>query len=128
MGFLSNFYKNHYLVIMVGGSGLYAKAITHGIDNIPSDKKIRHHLNEKYKSEGLEPLKKQLQELDSFHFNRMDIENPQRVIRALEVCLLTGKTYSSFRNEESKTRDFKMGAGIKRLNKSIDKLQEFKNK
>lgn len=131
--FLTEFYKKHDVAIMVGGSGLYVKAITHGIDDIPSDKNIREELNKRFQSEGLEPLKKQLHELDPIHYSKMDIENPQRVIRALEVCLATGKSYSSFRNNESKSRDFEIiTIGLEapreliyeRINKRVDIMME----
>ncbi len=93
---------------MVGGSGLYVKAVTKGLDNFPDvDGNIRLELNERLKNEGLEALQKQLKELDSIAYNSIAIDNPQRLIRALEICIGTEKPYSSFLTNPEKNRNFK---------------------
>lgn len=99
------FKKSDY-AILVGGSGMYIDAVCKGIDLIPSDNKIREILNLEFTEGGIIPLQNELKEKDPVHFNEMDIKNPQRLIRALEVCRSTGKTYSSFRKNKAKKRDF----------------------
>lgn len=103
---LDELYKKHDVVILVGGSGLYVNAVINGIDEIPSDIKIREELNEKLATEGIAPLQEMLKKLDTSHYEKMDIHNPQRLVRALEVCLATGKPYSDLRKNQSKTRNF----------------------
>ena len=105
---LENLFKNYDTVIMVGGSGLYIDAVTKGLDDFPDvDKSIREALNIDLKHKGLEPLQKQLQVLDPKTFEVIAIDNPHRVIRALEICIGTGKPYSSFLNKEKNRRHFK---------------------
>ena len=103
---ITELHKTNKYVIMVGGSGLYVKAVVEGIDNIPGDFKIREGLNLKLENEGIEVLQNQLKELDEIHYNSMDIHNSQRLVRAIEVCLTTGQPYSSLRLNEKKKRDF----------------------
>lgn len=103
---INKIHKNVNVAVMVGGSGLYVKAVTKGIDDVPSDIKIRNKLNIDLKERGLKFLQERLKKLDPNHYNRMDIYNPQRIIRALEVCLATGKPYSSFRQGKKKKRNF----------------------
>ncbi|MFL2570818.1 MAG: tRNA (adenosine(37)-N6)-dimethylallyltransferase MiaA [Parvicellaceae bacterium] len=99
------FLKSNYAIV-VGGSGMYINAICKGIDLIPSSKEIRGALNLEYKTNGIKPLQDELKLLDPEHFNNMDTQNPQRLIRALEVCRFSGKSYSSFRNNKDKKRSF----------------------
>ncbi|MFT7613437.1 MAG: tRNA dimethylallyltransferase [Parvicellaceae bacterium] len=94
------------VAIMVGGSGLYVNAVHDGMDDIPSDSELRDLLNNELKDRGIEPLQIELKKLDPEHYEFMDIHNPQRLIRAIEVCRLSGKTYTSFRNKINKTRPF----------------------
>lgn len=103
---LDELHKTHDVVILVGGSGLYVNAVIDGIDEIPSDTKIREELNKKLAKEGILPLQEMLKKLDISHYEKMDIQNPQRLIRALEVCLVTGKPYSDLRKNQSKKRNF----------------------
>ncbi len=96
------------IVIMVGGSGLYVKAVTKGLDTFPNvDKQIRNNLNENLQKLGIETLQNQLKTLDITAFNTIAIDNPQRLIRALEICIGTGKPYSSFLTHTEKKRNFK---------------------
>lgn len=85
------------VAIVVGGSGLFVDALLYGLDEIPSDEKVRIELNELYEKEGLEPLLSELKELDPESYNIVERENPQRVVRALEVCKVAGVPYSSLK-------------------------------
>lgn len=105
---LKELYKKHNVVIMVGGSGLYVNAVTKGLDELPKvDQEIRAALNDRFEKDGLEGLQFQLKELDPKAYDTIAIENPQRLIRALEVCLSSDQPYSSFLTSEDKKRDFK---------------------
>lgn len=120
------------LLIMVGGSGLYVDAVLHGLDNFPAvDPKIRKELILRAEAEGLETLQHQLKELDPGSFQRIDIQNKQRLIRALEICLGTGKPYSDYLQGAKKERDFQyLKIGIQadrntiydRINKRVDQM------
>jgi tRNA dimethylallyltransferase len=105
---LESLFKQHDIVIMVGGSGLYVDAVTKGLDYFPEvDKTIRTQLNNRLEVEGLETLQQQLKVLDSVAYNTIAIDNPQRVIRALEICIGSGQPYSSFLNKDKGMRPFK---------------------
>ena len=93
---------------MVGGSGLYVDAVTKGLDYFPEvDKSIRERLNLELLDNGLETLQLQLKTLDIDAYNTIAIDNPKRVIRALEICIGSGKPYSSFLNKDKNNRNFK---------------------
>lgn len=93
---IQNQLSSQKVIIQCGGSGLYAKALLEGLDEVPRDMDVREELNERFHSEGLAPLLSELKDKDPECEARIDQKNPQRVIRALEVCLATGKPYSSF--------------------------------
>lgn len=104
---LKDLFKKHKILFLVGGSGLYIDAVNKGLDHFPKvDAAIREGLNERLNKEGIEPLQLQLKNLDPLHYKNVAISNPQRVIRALEICLGTGQPYSSFLNHSDKKRDF----------------------
>jgi tRNA dimethylallyltransferase len=103
---LDRYFEGNDLAILVGGSGLYVNAVCYGIDDIPKDSSIRDALQQQLERDGLESLQEELKRLDPEHYANSNVKNPQRVIRALEVCRLTGKTYTSFRSNEVKTRPF----------------------
>ncbi|APS40132.1 tRNA (adenosine(37)-N6)-dimethylallyltransferase MiaA [Salegentibacter sp. T436] len=104
---LEEIFQDHDIVIMVGGSGLYTKSVLQGLDYFPEvPAEIRENLNLKYEENGLVPLQKELQKYDPEYYYVADVENPQRVIRALEVCITSGKPYSSYLNQPKKQRDF----------------------
>lgn len=104
---LKDLFKKHKILFLVGGSGLYIDAVNKGLDHFPKvDAAIREGLNERLNKEGIEPLQLQLKNLDPLHYENVAISNPQRVIRALEICLGTGQPYSSFLNHSDKKRDF----------------------
>ena len=102
-------FKEHDIVIMVGGSGLYVNAVTDGLNDFPAiDPEIREELNKDLKEKGLQFIQHKLKDLDPVYYKKVDIKNPQRVIRALEVCLGSGKPYSSFIDKPKAQRDFKL--------------------
>ena len=104
---LNTLFAKHDIQVMVGGSGLYVNAVVNGLDNFPKvDSKIREELNAKLASEGLESLQNQLKELDETSYHEIAIDNPQRLIRALEICIGTNQPYSSFKTNSKKERDF----------------------
>lgn len=131
---LDKLFKKHDVVVMVGGSGLYAKAIIDGLDDFPEvDEVIRQELNEAYAQKGIEYLQELLKTLDEVQYNQMDVQNPQRLIRALEVCRASGKPYSSFLQRKEKQRDFtSVQIGLtadrtevyERINKRVDMMLE----
>lgn len=105
---LNTLFKTKNIVIMVGGSGLYVDAVTKGLDDFPDvDTNIRRQLNSSLKEKGLEHLQNQLKTLDLESYNNIAIDNPHRVVRALEICIGTGKPYSSFLNKVKQQRPFK---------------------
>ena len=132
--FLESFYKKNSIIIMVGGSGLYSNAVLYGLDEFPDiSQQIREDLNSEYKNKGIEFLQKKLQQLDPQHYENVDIYNPQRIIRALEVCIGTGKAYSSFLNKKKKDRFFSFiqigliaerEAMYNRINLRVEKMLE----
>ncbi len=106
---LEELFQTHDSLVMVGGSGLYVDAVCRGIDDFPpADMELRETLMMRLKNEGLESLRKELRLLDRESYETIDIANPQRVIRALEVTLSTGETFSSFKQFKSKQRNFKI--------------------
>ena len=105
---LETLFKTHDVVIMVGGSGLYVDAVTKGLDDFPEvDNSIRDQLNNDLDTKGLSFLQEQLKSLDPQSYNSIAIDNPHRVIRALEICIGTEKPYSSFLNKVKAKRPFK---------------------
>lgn len=106
---LNKLFAEKDLLIMVGGSGMYVDAVCKGMDEMPEiDLEIREKLNQELEEKGLDFLVQELQNLDPDYANQVEISNPQRVIRALEVCRSTGKAFSSFRNQQVKKRDFEI--------------------
>lgn len=106
---LDRLFEQHDAVVCCGGTGLYIKALCDGLDNLPeADEELRQQLTERLETEGLASLQQQLQQLDPVHYAKMDVQNPQRVVRALEVCLSMGKPFSSFHSGEKVQRPFKV--------------------
>lgn len=104
---IENLFKKDDFIILTGGSGMYMDAIVNGIDTFPKIKLgVRELLNEKYNSKGVLFLKNKLKELDPEYHDIVDVNNHRRLIRALEVCISTGKPYSSFLNKKNKKYDF----------------------
>lgn len=104
---LEKLFKTHHVVVMSGGSMMYIDAVCQGIDDIPTiDESTRSLFKEKLNREGLPSLSEQLKELDPEYWKIVDKQNPRRVIHALEICHMTGKTYTSFRKNTKKERPF----------------------
>lgn len=104
---IETLFKDHEQLILVGGSGLYINAILNGVDEfeeIPAH--IREQLIKDYEEKGLTYLQEELKQKDEVYYNQVDLNNPQRIMRALEVCIHTQKPYSSFRTKEKKQRSF----------------------
>ncbi len=131
---LIELFKRKNVAILVGGSGLYINAITQGFDALPkASQEVRDQLNRRFETEGLEVLQHQLSELDPDYFSSVDTQNPQRLIRALEVCLSTGKTFSELRTKSIKQRPFdivKIGLNMDRqklydrINQRVDLMMD----
>lgn len=103
------FNEGHETLVMAGGSGFYVDALVDGLDDFPSaDLQLRSELTSRLKEEGVEALRLELKALDPESYASIDIANGQRVVRALEVCLMTGKPFSSFKTSSRKKRDFEI--------------------
>lgn len=131
---LDKLFQEHDTVIMTGGSGMYIDVVCQGIADLPdADPELRESLKQRLKNEGLASLRQQLFILDPAYHAEVDLSNPTRLIRALEVCIQTGKPYSSFRNHPPKQRPFRI---IKtaitrpreelysRINQRVDKMMD----
>lgn len=131
---LDKLFSKNNIVIMVGGSGLYTNAVLEGFDDFPEvDPEIRLKLNKQIKKGEIEILQNKLRDLDPESYNTIEIENPHRLIRALEICIGTGKPYSSFKNKDKAKRNFisiKIGLTAdrelmyNRINKRVDLMLE----
>ncbi len=134
LALLDELFQKYDSVVCCGGTGLYIKALCEGLDDLPeADESLRKQLTERLETEGLESLQSQLKELDPVHFEKMDTQNPQRVMRALEVCISTGKPFSSFHGSKKATRPFsikKIGLELPReelydrINNRVDQMLE----
>ena len=103
------FGEGHETLVMAGGSGFYVDALVNGLDDFPAaDLTLRNELMARLKEEGVESLRADLKGLDPESYASIDIANGQRVVRALEVCLMTGKPFSSFKSATRKKRDFEI--------------------
>ena len=106
---LDNLFRQYDTVILTGGSMMYIDAICKGIDDIPTvDTETRELMLQRYETEGLEKLCAELKLLDPEYYRIVDLKNPKRVIHALEICYMTGKTYTSFRTQQKKQRPFRI--------------------
>jgi tRNA dimethylallyltransferase len=131
---IESLFKVHDTLFLSGGSGLYIDAVCKGIDDFPAalpDKRIE--LKKLYESEGIEVLQKKLKEIDPEYYSETDLNNPHRLIRAIEVTLSTGQKYSSLRKKTNKKRDFnikKIGLLVDReilydrINKRVDEMMK----
>ena len=106
---LEEIFQKKDVAILTGGSGMFIKMITDGIDEMPEvDLTLRQNLAQRLENEGLEALANELKQLDPIYYEEVDIHNTQRVLRALEVCMATGKPFSSFRKNQKVERPFQM--------------------
>lgn len=131
---LQEIFQHHEIAIMVGGSGLFVRAVCEGLDDLPkAPEGVRDNLNKWFEQEGLEPLKARLLETDPVYYHQADIDNPQRVIRALEVYEATGLPISHFQKKNLAQRPFNIitiGVNMdreklyERINLRVDKMIE----
>lgn len=106
---LDDLFQQHKTVLLTGGSMMYVDAICKGIDDIPTvDAETRALMLQRYQEEGLERMCAELKLLDPEYYKIVDLKNPKRVIHALEICYMTGKTYTSFRTQQKKARPFRI--------------------
>jgi len=129
---LDDLFKKRSTMIMVGGSGLYVDAVTKGLDDFPKvDPEIREQLKDDLKNLGIEALQKRLAALDPLTYNQIDLQNQQRLIRALEISIGTDHPFSHFRTSKLKKRSFKnIKIGLeaereivyKRINQRVDQM------
>ena len=134
MSLLSTLFQASDYALLSGGSMMYIEAVCNGIDDIPTvDDETRNTLKKRLADEGLESLCEQLRILDPDHYEVVDRMNPRRVVHALEICLMTGRTYTSFRTNERKERPFKIiKIGLNRdreiiydrINRRVDSMME----
>ena len=131
---LDELFKQHSVIVLTGGSMMYVDAVCKGIDDIPTvDEETRKTLMQHYENVGLERLCAELKILDPEYYDIVDKKNPKRVIHALEICYMTGQTYTSFRTSQTKERPFNIiKVGLKRereelyarINKRVDIMME----
>ena len=134
MELLGKLFKKNDTIVMAGGSMLYIDAVCKGIDTMPDvDPELRQNLKNRLKTEGIESLRMQLKQLDRDYYSEVDLKNPSRIVHALEICLMTGKPYSSFRSSPKKNRPFniiKTGLDCdrellhQRINKRVDQMMK----
>ena len=131
---LEKLFKDSDYALMAGGSMMYIDAVCDGIDDIPTiDDQTRTTLKKRLEEEGLEKLCEELQRLDPEYYEIVDRQNPKRVVHALEICTMTGRTYTSYRKKEKKQRPFrivKIGLNREReelygrINARVDQMME----
>lgn len=131
---LTRLFQTNDYALLTGGSMMYVDAVCKGIDDIPTvDAETRAFMMERYETEGLEPLCAELRLLDPEYYRIVDLKNPKRVIHALEICHMTGRTYTSYRTQSCKERPFhivKIGLRrereelYERINKRVDSMME----
>ena len=134
MALLEELFKEHDRLVMAGGSGMYIDALCNGLDDFPpADLQLRNSLMERLEKEGIESLRNELKLLDKASYDTIDIANPQRVVRALEVTLQTGRKFSDWKSAPKKKRPFairKIGLNRKRdelydrINRRVDIMME----
>jgi tRNA dimethylallyltransferase len=118
---LPDLFTERNMVLLTGGSGMYIDAVCKGIDDIPDvDPLVRKKYNNKYSEEGIEGLRLALKMLDPEYYKKVDLKNPKRIIRALEICDTTGRPYSSFLIKLERERDFRIiKIGLERTRKEL---------
>jgi tRNA dimethylallyltransferase len=134
LSLLNRLFQTHPMVVLTGGSGLYIEAVCHGVDQLPDpDPMLRSTLKNKMSVSGISALQEELIRLDPVYSMQVDMMNPARIIRALEVCITSGIPYSSFRTNTPKPRDFRiMKIGLElprtilyeRINARVDAMMQ----
>jgi tRNA dimethylallyltransferase len=134
LSIIEELFKTNDVVVMVGGSGLYVKAILEGFDELPNvNEGVRNQLNQELEDFGIAKLQTELLASDPLYYGEIDIQNPQRIIRALEVIRSTGNTFSSYRTHKKAKRSFnviKIGLNTSRellynrINLRVDEMMQ----
>ena len=134
LALLDKLFQTSDYALLSGGSMMYIDAVCNGIDDIPTvDDATRQLLKQRLATEGLEALVEELRQRDPEHYAIVDRQNPRRVVHALEICLMTGRTYTSFRTAEKKQRPFrivKIGLNrereelYNRINRRVDEMMK----
>lgn len=134
MALLNNLFQKNEVVLLVGGSMMYIDAVCNGMDDIPQVKpEIREFWQKEFAEKGLEFIQNELKRLDEKHYTEVDLQNPKRLLHALEICTQTGRTFSEFRTGEKKQRNFeiiKIGLNrpreelYNRINERVDSMME----
>jgi tRNA dimethylallyltransferase len=134
MAVITRLFESHDTVLLTGGSMMYVDAVCNGIDDIPTvDADTRELMMRRYHEEGLERLCAELRLLDPEYYSIVDLKNPKRVIHALEICYMTGRTYTSYRTQQKKERPFRIiKVGLRRereelyerINRRVDIMME----
>jgi len=131
---IERLFQSKNILVMAGGSGLYIDAVCNGFDHLPvADENVRKELNELFLNKGISELQNILKQKDTEYYAKVDLNNPHRLIRAIEVCLVSEKPYSSFRKAEKVKRNFKtIKIGIntnreklyERINQRVDEMMQ----
>lgn len=131
---IEQLFQQHNILILTGGSGLYINAVCKGFDVLPeANPEVRNKIDTLYKEKGIAALQAQLKQLDSDYYNQVDLQNPQRLSRAIEVCLTAGIPYSTLRKGKAASRNFntiKIGLNTsrellyERINKRVDDMMQ----
>lgn len=129
---LDSLFSSHHTILLTGGSMMYIDAVCNGIDDIPTvDAETRQLMRHRYETEGLEQLCSELRLLDPEYYRIADLKNAKRIVHALEICYMTGRTYTSFRTQTKKQRPFDIvKIGLKRdreelyerINRRVDQM------
>ena len=132
MQLLDSLFSSHHTILLTGGSMMYIDAVCSGIDDIPTvDTETRQLMRHRYETEGLEQLCSELRLLDPEYYRIADLKNAKRIVHALEICYMTGRTYTSFRTQTKKQRPFDIvKIGLKRdreelyerINRRVDQM------
>lgn len=133
LAILEEEFKSRDIILMVGGSGMFVDALCYGLDDIPHNAEVKNELNQAFEQNGLEPLLLELKEKDPAYYESTDQKNPVRIIRALEVIRISGKTYSSYQKFQPQVRDFEIHKFVidlpreylyQRINKRVELMLE----
>lgn len=134
LNLLNDLFRKNDVVVLTGGSMMYVDAVCKGIDDIPTvDGETRELMKQRFETEGLDTLCAELKLLDPEYYRIVDLKNPKRVIHALEICYMSGKTYTSFRTRSSKERPFRIvKIGLtrdreelyERINRRVDRMMD----
>lgn len=132
LNFLDTYFKNKKVAVMVGGSGLFMRVVCEGVDSYPEiPENIRQELKDKFEKEGIVPLQEELLKSDPDYYAKVDLNNPHRIIRALEVCRTSNLPFSSFQGKERQKRPFQVlkfaldwnrEVLYDRINRRVDKM------